>query len=81
MFHRFKRGRTLDEVHAYGGDLLVSERALAVWAQEGIAARFNHLDTPRFALPGAYVPARDEHAMASTHGSSTDHRPDVQPAV
>src|SRR5437867_10907951 len=29
MFHRCKLGRTLDEVHAYGCDLLCSELALA----------------------------------------------------
>src|SRR5438132_47256 len=40
MFHRFKLGRTLDEVHAYGCDLLFSELALAVWTQEGIDRRF-----------------------------------------
>ena len=38
MFNRFKLGRTLDEVHAYGCDLLFSELALAVCAQEGIDA-------------------------------------------
>ena len=30
MFNRFKLGRTLDEVHAYGCDVLFSELALAV---------------------------------------------------
>jgi hypothetical protein len=30
MFKRFKLGRTLEEVHAYGCDLLLSELALAV---------------------------------------------------
>ena len=37
MFNRFQRGRTLDAVHAYGGDLVWSDLALAVCAQEGIA--------------------------------------------
>ena len=41
LFNRFKLGRTLDEVYAYGGDLLFSELALAVCAQEGIDQRFN----------------------------------------
>src|SRR6266508_6424889 len=36
MFHRFKLGRTLDEVSAYGCDLLLSELAVAVCTQEGI---------------------------------------------
>jgi transposase len=81
MFNRFKLGRTLDEVYAYGCDLLFSELALAVWAHEGIALRFNHLDTTRFALTGAYVPDSDEHAITITHGYSKDYRPDLKQAV
>src|SRR5262245_13014956 len=56
MFNRFKLGRTLDAVHAYGCDLLLSELALAVCAHEGIALRFHHLDTTSFALTGESVP-------------------------
>src|SRR2546421_12697389 len=52
MFNRFKLGRTLDEVHAYGCDPLLSELALAVCAQEGIEQRFHHLDTTSFSLSG-----------------------------
>jgi transposase len=81
MFNRFKLGRTLDEVHAYGCDLLFSELALAVCAQEGIDERFNHLDTTSFSLTGDYVPDSDEHAIAITHGYSKDHRPDLKQAV
>jgi transposase len=81
MFHRFQLGRTLDEVHTYGGDLLFSALALAVCVQEGIALRFNHLDTPSFALTGAYVPATDAQAIRMTHGYSKDHRPDLKQAV
>jgi transposase len=81
MFNRFKLGRTLDEVYAYGCDLLFSELALAVCAQEGIALRFNHLDTTSFALTGEYVPDSDEHAITITHGYSKDYRPDLKQAV
>jgi transposase len=81
MFNRFKLGRTLDEVHAYGCDLLFSELALAVCAQEGIDRRFNHLDTTSFALTGAYIPDSDEQAITITHGHSKDHRPDLKQAV
>ncbi len=81
MFNRFKLGRTLDEVHAYGCDLLLSELALAVCAQEGIDMRFNHLDTTSFALTGDYVPESDVQAIPLTHGSSQDHRPDLKQAV
>ena len=81
MFNRFKLGRTLEEVHAYGCDLLCSELALAVCVQEGIAQRFHHLDTTSFALSGAYVPESDEQAITITHGYSKDHRPDLKQAV
>jgi len=81
MFNRFKLGRTLDEVHAYGCDLLFSELAWAVCAQEGIAQRFHPLDTTSFSLSGAYVPEPDEQAIRLTHGYSKDHRPDLKQAV
>ena len=81
MFNRFKLGRTLDEVYAYGCDLLFQELALAVCAHEGIDLRFNHLDTTSFSLSGDYVPDSDEHAITITHGYSKDHRPDLKQAV
>jgi transposase len=81
LFNRFKLGRTLEEVSAYGCDLLFSELALAVCGQEGIDQRFNHLDTTSFSLTGDYVPASDEQAITITHGYSKDHRPDLKQAV
>jgi len=81
MFNRFKLGRALDEVYAYGCDLLFRELALAVCAQEGIDVRFNHLDTTSFSLSGEYVPDSDERAITITHGYSKDHRPDLKQAV
>src|SRR5919199_1742656 len=81
MFNRFKLGRTLDEAHAYGCNLLFEELALAVCTHEGIDLRFNHLDTTSFALTGDYVPESDVHAIAITHGYSKDHRPDLKQAV
>src|SRR5256885_8475636 len=81
MFNRFKLGRTLDETHAYGCDLLLSELALAVCQQERIDLCFNHLDTTSFALTGEYVPESDTQAMTITHGYSKDHRPDLKQAV
>src|SRR6266496_4815959 len=74
MFNRFKLGRTLDEVHTYGCDLLFSELALASCAQERLEQRFHHLDTTSFSLSGTSVPESDEHAMHITHGYSKDHR-------
>ncbi len=81
MFNRFKLGRTLDEVHGYGCDLLFSELALAVCAQEGIEQRFHHLDTTSFSLSGDYVPESDEQGIRITYGYSKDHRPDLKQAV
>ena len=81
LLNRFKLGRSLDEVSSYGCDLLLSELALAVCAQEGIAQRFNHLDTTSFSLTGDYIPDSDEHAIAITYGYSKDHRPDLKQAV
>jgi len=81
MFNRFKLGRTLDEAHAYGCDLLFSELSLAVCSQERIDTRFNHLDTTSFSLTGDYVPDSDEHAITITHGYSKDHRPDLKQAI
>ena len=81
MFNRFKLGRTLDEVHAYGCDLLFSELASTVCVQESIAQRFHHLDTTSFALSGDYIPESDKQAIRITHGYSKDHRPDLKQAV
>ena len=81
MFNRFKLGRTLDEAHAYGCNLLFEELALAVCTHEGIDLRFNHLDTTSFSLTGDYIPESDEHALCITHGYSKDHRPDLKQAV
>lgn len=81
MLNRVTLGRSLDEVYGYGCDLLLSERALAVCAHEGSAQRCNPLDTTSCALTGESIPDSDDHAIAMTHGSSTDHRPDVQQAV
>jgi transposase len=80
-WNRCKLGRTLDEVHAYGGALVCSALALAVCVQEGIDQRCHHLDTTSFSLRGDDVPESDEPAMTITHGYSTDHRPDLKPAV
>jgi transposase len=81
MFNRFKLGRTLDDVYAYGCDLLFEDLARAICAHEGLELRFNHLDPTSVALTGEYVPDRDEHARRITHGDSKDHWPDLKQAV
>src|SRR5712691_2073580 len=81
MCNRFQLGRTLAAVHAYGGNLLLRARAVAVCAHEGIALRFNHLDTTSLALTGEDIPDSDEQAMTITHGHAKDDRSDLQQAV
>jgi transposase len=81
MFNRCKLGRTLDEAHAYGCNLLCEELARAVCTHEGIDLRFHHLDTTSFALTGDSLPESDAHAMCLTHGYSKEHRPDLKQAV
>jgi transposase len=81
LCNRFQLGRTLEEVHAYGCDLLLSALARAVCGQEGIDQRFQHLDTTSFSLTGDYVPESDEQAITLTHGYSKDHCPDLKQAV
>jgi len=76
-FNRFKLGRSLDKVFAYGCDVWFSDIALPVCRQEGIDLRFNSLDTTSFSLTGAYEPETDPQAMAITHGYAKDHRPDL----
>src|SRR5438270_10371295 len=80
-FNRFKLGRSLDKVFAYGCDTLFSEVALAVCQQERVAQTFTCLDTTSFSLTGAYVPETDAQAIAITHGYSKDHRPDLKQTV
>ena len=80
-FNRFQLGRTLDEVYSYGCDLLLSALALAVCAHAGLAPRFNPLDPTSFSRTGASIPDSDAHAIAMTHGSAKEHRPDLNQAV
>jgi transposase len=81
MVNRFTRGRTLAAVQADGGDLLLSEWALAVWAQASLEPRVQHLATTSLSLSGDDVPESDERAMRITHGYAKAHRPDLQQAV
>ena len=81
LCNRFTRGRTLDEVDTSGCDLFLSEIALAVGQHEAMDQRFPHLDTTSFSRSGASIPERDAHALAITHGSAQDHRPDLPQAV
>jgi transposase len=79
--HRFTLGRSLDQAFSSGCDTWCSEVALAVCQQERVAQTFTCLDTTSFALTGASGPEPDTQAMALTHGSAKDHRPDWKQAV
>ena len=80
-FNRHKLGRTLDEIHAYGCDLLFSELALSACNQEGVDRRNNSLDSTSFSLSGRYEGGAEEQAIEITYGYSKDHRPDLKQAV
>jgi transposase len=80
-FNRFKLGRSLDDVYAYGCDLLFSEISVDVCQQERVDLRFHSLDTTSFSLTGDYMPDSDEQAIRIVHGYSKDHRPDLKQAV
>ena len=78
-FNRFKLGRALDKVHAFGCDLLFSE--IASRGSQAIDLRFRSLDTTTFSLTGDYLPESDKEAVTITQGYSKDHRPDLKQAV
>ena len=80
-FNRFKLGRSLDKVHAYGCDLLFSELAASGCQAEELDLRFRSLDTTTFSLTGEYLPESDTEAITIRHGYSKDHRPDLKQAV
>jgi hypothetical protein len=79
--HRFQLGRTRADASPSGGDAGCQELALAGWAQAGLDQRFHDLDTTRVSRTGAYVPAREAHALMLPHGYATDQRPALQPVV
>ena len=80
-FNRFKLGRSLDKVYAYGCDTLFGQLAVSACRSEEIDLRFHSLDTTTFSLTGDYVPDTDEHAISIAHGYSKDHRSDLKQAV
>jgi len=80
-FNRFKLGRTLDDVHSYGCDLLFSELAISACKKEGVETRFRHLDSSSFSLNGEYLPDEYVEAVTITYGHSKDHRPDLKQVV
>jgi transposase len=80
-FNRFKLGRSLDDAHAYGCELIFSEIAKHVCQKEGIDTRFQSLDTTTFSLTGNKYSDSDEHEIKITHGYSKDHRPDLKQVV
>lgn len=79
--NRFKLGRTLDRIFAYGCDTLFAELASSVCKQEGVDTRFGHLDTTTFSVTGEYMPDTDENAVLVTNGYSKDNRPDLKQVV
>ncbi|MBF0236027.1 MAG: IS1634 family transposase [Desulfamplus sp.] len=80
-FNRFKLGRTLDTVHAYGCEALFGILAASVCRQEQVDCSFGCEDTTSFSTTGEHLPDEDVQAITITHGYSKDHRPDLKQVV
>jgi len=79
--NRHRLGRTLDDIHTYGCELLYSEIASHVCKQISINEKFTSLDTTSFSVSGEYDVEMDENEITITHGYSKDHRPDLKQAI
>lgn len=79
--NRHRLGRVLDDIHAYGCELLFSEIASSVCKQMPIDTQFTSLDTSSFSVSGEYDVDTDENEIQLTHGYSKDRRPDLKQAV
>lgn len=79
--NRHRLGRALDDIHAYGCELLFSELASHVCKQMSVAEKFTSLDTTSFSVTGEYDVDTDENEITITHGYSKDHRPDLKQAI
>ena len=79
--NRHRLGRVLDDIHAYGSELLFSELALHASKKIGLSHRFTSLDTTSFSVSGSYDDQTDETAITLSHGYSKDHRPDLKQVV
>ena len=79
--NRHRLGRVLDDIHAYGCELLFSEIASHVCKKTAVDEKFTSLDTTSFSVSGEYDVDTDENEITITHGYSKDHRPDLKQAV
>ena len=80
-FNRFKLGRVLDKIAAYGCEQFFSQLSAKVVVSEGISTRAISLDTTSFNVTGEKYEDSDEQAVPITHGYSKDHRPDLPQIV
>ena len=79
--NRHRLGRALDDIHAYGCELLFSEIASHVCKKFPLNEKFTSLDTTSFSVSGEYDVDTDENEITIAHGYSKDHRPDLKQAV
>ena len=63
-FNRHRLGRALDDIHAYGCELLFSEISLHVSEQIQQNNKFQSVDTTTFSLTGQYDVDTDENTMS-----------------
>lgn len=79
--NRHRLGRALDELHAYGCELLFSQIAAHICQQIKLDHSFTSLDTTSFSVSGAYQVDSDEYEIKLAYGYSKDHRPDLKQAM
>jgi len=72
-------GRALDTLYDFGVTALYGLIAATAATRLGLTPTFRHLDTTSFHVDGRYNSAQppDEQVVHITHGSSRDHRPDL----
>ena len=72
-------GRALDTLYDYGVTELYSLIAATAAKRLGLAPTFTHLDSTSFHVDGRYNSdaTPDDQVVHITHGSSRDHRPDL----
>lgn len=79
--NRHRLGRALDDIHAYGCEMLFSEIASHVCKKNTVQEKFTSLDTTSFSVSGEYDVDTDENEITITHGYSKDHRPDLKQVI
>jgi transposase len=80
-FNRFKLGRALDRVAAYGVEKLFYSVALHACQRENVDMGVAYNDTTSYSVEGSYDVEEDLGKITIKHGHSKDKRPDLKQIV